>query len=50
MDATDIEAFDKFVEKHWGKHTYNETSSSISWSSRRTKKRGRRKKTEDNLS
>ena len=47
MDATDIEAFDKFVEKHWGKHTYNDGLVQVSAGAvDDTKKRGRRKKTE----
>ena len=47
MDASDIEAFDKFVEKHWGKHTYNDGLVQVSAGAvDDTKKRGRRKKTE----
>ncbi len=47
MDASDIESFDKFVEKHWGKHTYNDGLVQVSAGAvDDTKKRGRRKKTE----
>ena len=43
MDATDVESFDKFVQKHWGnKKETVEVSAGVT----ETKKRGRRKKTE----
>ena len=47
MDASDVEAFDKFVERHWGNKLEKETvevSSAVQ--DDKAKKRGRKKKTE----
>ena len=46
MDDTDLEAFDKFVEKHWGNVKEQETIQTNSISATNTKRRGRPPKTE----
>ena len=47
MDATDIEAFDKFVEKHWGNQLKQKETVEVSAATTsEPKKRGRKKKTE----
>ena len=47
MDATDIESFDKFVEKHWGNQLHQKETVEVSAATTsETKKRGRKKKTE----
>ena len=43
MDVTDVESFDKFVQKHWGN---KKETVEVSAEATETKKRGRRKKTE----
>ena len=45
MDATDAEAFDRFVEKHWGRMTEKGELVEVS-ANDTTKRRGRRKNTE----
>ena len=46
MDAADEEAFDKFVEKHWGNRTKEPVQVSAVPVESAPKRRGRRPKTE----
>ena len=46
MDASDLESFDKFIEKHWGNSLNKRELVEVSAGADETKKRGRRKKTE----
>ena len=47
MDSTDVEAFDKFVEKHWGNQLQKKEAVTVSATAEeKPKRRGRKKKTE----
>mgnify|MGYP005790610891 FL=1 len=46
MDESDAEAFDKFVEKHWGNRTKETVAVSSEPTEEKPKRRGRRPKTE----
>ena len=46
MDENDLEAFDRFVEKHWGNVKEQETIQTNSILETNTKRRGRPPKTE----
>ncbi len=46
MDETDVEEFDKFIEKHWG-NEIKQTSSISTKAEETAKKRGRKPKTEN---
>ena len=46
MDETDVEEFDKFIEKHWG-NQIKQTSSISTKAEETAKKRGRKPKTEN---
>ena len=46
MDETDLEQFDKFVERHWGNKSKQTVSVSSSTVEEKPKRRGRRPKTE----
>lgn len=48
MDDTDLEAFNKFIEKHWGNmktQTVQEVNASAEESEEQPKRRGRKPKT-----
>ena len=48
MDDTDLEAFNKFIEKHWGNmktQTVQEVNASSEESEEQPKRRGRKPKT-----
>ena len=46
MDATDLESFDKFIEKHWGNSLKQKETVSVSAGIERPKRRGRKPKTQ----
>ena len=51
MDASDVEQFDKFVEKHWGEQLKKKEAVTVSSNvenseEKKVTKRGRKKKTE----
>ena len=45
MDEVDVEAFDKFIEKHWGNKMKETVTVSSEPVEEKTKKRGRKPKT-----
>ena len=46
MDETDVEAFDRFIEKHWGNRTKQTVSVSAEPTEEKPKRRGRKPKTQ----